>query len=209
MRLMVCSRESVENYHGHPVSHFVSLIDPGEKDPSIPPPSVEKDLSLAFSDLDDIEVTLPRFKRYQPPEREHIEELVGFGREMSDLSEWGLLLNCEAGISRSPAAAIIILTAAGYRPQTAFGLVRRVQPEMLPNRRMLRLSDEVLDTGGALHRMAEIHRQKAFLRAGYEDPTLVRQREAQLEAQQSWWKRWMRSVARRLRRENRKVPGPK
>lgn len=207
MRLMVCSRESVENFHGHPVSHFVSLVDPGEKEPSTPPPSVERDLSLVFSDLDDIEVSLPRFKRYKPPEREHIEELVGFGREMSDLSEWGLLLNCEAGISRSPAAAIIILTAAGYRPQTAFGLVRRVQPEMLPNRRMLRLSDEVLNTGGALYRMAEIHRQKAFLRAGYEDPTLVRQREAHLEAQQSWWKRWMRSVARRLRPEPRKIPG--
>lgn len=207
MRLMVCSRESVENFHSHPVSHFVSLIDPGEKEPSTPPPSVQKDLSLVFSDLDDIEVTLPKFKRYRPPEKEHIEELLGFGRELGELPEWGLLLNCEAGISRSPAAAIIILTAAGYRPQTAFGLVRRVQPEMLPNRRMLRLTDELLDTGGTLHRMAEIHRRKAFLRAGYEDPTLVRQREAHFEAQQSWWVRWMRSVARRFRPENRKVPG--
>ncbi len=151
-------------------------------------------------------MTLPRFKRYQPPERQHIEELVDFGREMSDLPEWGLLLNCEAGISRSPAAAIIILTAAGYRPQTAFGLVRRVQPEMLPNRRMLRLSDEVLDTGGALHRMAEIHRRKAFLRAGYEDPTLVRQREAQFEAQQPWWRRWVRFAAARLRAVQRQAP---
>lgn len=207
MRLMVCSRDSVENFHSHPVSHFVSLIDPGEKEPSTPPPSVQKDLSLVFSDLDDIEVTLPRFQRYSPPEKEHIEELLGFGRELGELSEWGLLLNCEAGISRSPAAAIIILTAAGYRPQTAFGLVRRVQPEMLPNRRMLRLTDELLDTGGTLHRMAEIHRRKAFLRAGYEDPTLVRQREAHLEAQQSWWVRWMRSVARRFRLQDRKIPG--
>ncbi|MCX7869402.1 MAG: hypothetical protein N2322_05555, partial [Terrimicrobiaceae bacterium] len=82
----------------------------------------------------------------------------------------------------STAAAITILTAAGYPPPLAFGIVRKACPEMLPNRRILRLADEVLGTRGALHHMAENHRRKAFLRAGYEDPVNVLVREARTQA---------------------------
>lgn len=206
MRLMVCPRLSVADYHDHPVSHFVSLVDPGEKDPAQAPRSVRNGLFLTFSDIDDIEMTLPRFARYKPPEVEHIGRLIHFGRELSELSEWALLANCEAGISRSPAAAIIILTAAGYPPHTAFRIVRKVQPEMLPNRRMMRLTDEMLDTGGVLQRIAENHRRRAFARAGYEDPTLARLREAQREASLPWLPKLFLTLRRRW---EAKKPAPK
>lgn len=181
MRLMVCPRTSVDQYADASVTHFVSLIDPGETEVINAPKSAREKIQLIFSDLDDVEVTLPKFSKYPPPDAEHISSLVQFGQGLATLPDWGLLLHCEAGISRSTAAAITILTAAGYRPQTAFGLVRRVCPEMLPNRRMLRLTDEMLETGGWLNHMAEIHRRKAFQRAGYEDPTNVLKREAEEE----------------------------
>jgi len=182
MRLMVCPRERVPHYAEAPVTHFVSLIDPDEVNSSLQTPvSAQSKLQLIFNDLDDIEMKLKKFKRYVPPQEEDVEKLVAFGRTLGDLDEWGLLAHCEAGISRSTAAAITILTAAGYRPQTAFSLVRRVCPEMLPNRRMLRIADRIIGTDGRLHQMAEVHRRKAFLRAGYEDPTNVLWRE-QLEA---------------------------
>ena len=180
MRLMVCPRDGVTHYLDAPVTHFVSLIDPDETATTLQPPhSTERQLRLVFNDLDDIEMNLSNFARYCPPQEDDVVELVEFGKALSPLIDWGLLASCEAGISRSTAAAITILTSAGYRPQTAFGVVRRICPEMLPNRRILRIADHLLNTGGTLYHMAEIHRRKAFLRAGYEDPTNVLLREAQ------------------------------
>ncbi len=181
MRLMVCPRNGVTRYWDAPVTHFVSLIDPDEIETALNPPrSTERRLQLVFNDLDDIEMNLPNFASYLPPQEDDVAELVEFGKTLAPLIDWGLLAHCEAGISRSTAAAITILTSAGYRPQTAFGVVRRVCPEMLPNRRILRIADHLLHTGGTLYHMAEIHRRKAFLRAGYEDPTNVLLRESQM-----------------------------
>lgn len=183
MRLMVCPRTRLTEYVNAPVTHFVSLIDPDETEVQ-PPASAQSQLQLVFSDLDDVEVTLPKFSKYVGPDEKDIAALIEYGRSLSELPDWGLLAHCEAGISRSTAAAITILTSAGYRPQTAFGVVRRVCPEMLPNRRILRLTDEALGTGGTLNHIGHIHRRKAFLRAGYEDPTavLAREHEQAMEA---------------------------
>jgi predicted protein tyrosine phosphatase len=181
MRLMVCGRTSVKDYMDAPVTHFVTLIDPGEKEPAQQPRKAKHRLELVFSDLDDIEIHLPKFARYIPPEEKHISEMVAFGRKLAEFDDFGLLANCEAGISRSTATAITILTASGYTPQQAFEIVQRVCPEMLPNRRILRLADSQLATGGELYKMAELHRLEMFNRAGYEDPTLARLREAQAE----------------------------
>lgn len=183
MRLKVCPRTSVPKYLDAPVTHFVSMLDPAEKETVPPPRNAKSHLQLIFSDLDDVELKLPKYKKYTPPQEHDIAAMIKFGQELSQLDDWGLLVHCEAGISRSPAAAITILTAAGYRPQAAFGTVRRVCPEMLPNRRILRLADGALNTGGTLYHMAVNHRRKMFLRAGYEDPINVLWRES---CEKSW-----------------------
>lgn len=176
---MVCPRTKVPDFVEAPVTHFVSLIDPDEINTFLQPPRQTRHrLQLVFHDLDDIEMTLPRYSRYQAPTESHVALLVGFGRRMAPLDDWGLLTHCEAGISRSSAAAITMLVSAGYAPQVAFGLVRKACPQMLPNRRILRIADGLLQTGGKLQNMAEIYRKKAFLRAGYEDPTNVLLAEA-------------------------------
>lgn len=177
MRLMVCPRESVPSYLDAPVTHFVSLVDPDEKETIPQPRNAHSQLQLIFSDLDDIEMILPKFSRYTPPQDHDVAALVKFGQGLAPLDDWGLLAHCEAGISRSTAAAITILTAAGYPPQTAFDIVKGVCPEMLPNRRILRLADNHLNTGGELFRIADNHRTEAFRMAGYEDPTNVLLRE--------------------------------
>lgn len=192
MRLMVCPKVDVAKFQDAPVTHFVSLVDPGEDGSDLPVPrTTQSRLILIFSDLDDLEMTLPKYRRYIAPQEKDVKALIDYGRSLSEQDEWGLLANCEAGISRSTAAAITILTAAGYPPPLAFGLVRKVCPEMLPNRRILRLADEILGTRGALHHMAENHRRKAFLRAGYEDPVnvLVREARAQSQVPRSFWQR--------------------
>lgn len=179
MRLMVCPRIEVPHFVEAPVTHFVSLIDPDEINTFLQPPrQTRQRLQLVFHDLDDIEMTLPRYAKYSAPTETHVVSLVEFGKKMAPLNDWGLLTHCEAGISRSSAAAITLLVAAGYTPQVAFGLVRRACPQMLPNRRILRIADELMGTGGRLHSMAQVYRRKAFQRAGYEDPTNVLLAEA-------------------------------
>lgn len=179
-------------YKEAPVTHFVSLIDPDELETELhPPASAQRRLKLVFNDLDDIEVKLPMFKRYKAPTTEHVAELVEFGKTMADLDDWGLLTHCEAGISRSTAAAITIVTAAGYPPQTAFEMVNSACPEMLPNRRILRLADELMGTTGRLYTLAETHRRKMFQIAGYEDPTNVRLREYETAMSRGWISRFL------------------
>lgn len=174
MRLMVCPRTKVPDFVEAPVTHFVSLIDPDEIHTFLQQPrQTRQRLQLVFHDLDDIEMCLPCYARYSAPEEHHVASLVEFGKKMAPLDDWGLLTHCEAGISRSSAAAITMLVAAGYPPQAAFGLVRKACPQMLPNRRILRIADALLQTDGKLHKMAETYRKKAFQRAGYEDPTNV------------------------------------
>jgi len=182
MRLMVCPRTKVPDFVEAPVTHFVSLIDPDEVNTFLQPPrQTRQRLQLVFHDLDDIEMTLPRYAKYSAPTEHHVLSLVEFGRKMAPLSDWGLLTHCEAGISRSSAAAITLLVAAGYAPQVAFGLVRKACPQMLPNSRILRIADGLMGTGGRLHDMAQLYRAKAFQRAGYEDPTNVLLAEAKAE----------------------------
>lgn len=182
MRLMVCPRTKVPHYAEAPVTHFVSLIDPDEVNTLLQPPrNTRQRLQLVCHDLDDIEMSLPRYAKYTAPTESQVHELVEFGRKMAPLEDWGLLTHCEAGISRSSAAAITMLVAAGYAPQIAFGLVRRACPQMLPNRRILRIADDIMGTNGRLHAMAQTYRKKAFLRAGYEDPTNVLLAEANAE----------------------------
>jgi predicted protein tyrosine phosphatase len=65
-----------------------------------------------------------------------------------------VLVHCEAGISRSTAAVVILaatLLGPGQEPE-AVKIARRAVPEARPNRLMVRLADEELARNGALER---------------------------------------------------------
>ena len=73
-----------------------------------------------------------------------IDGLVHFARSV-DLKEGKLLVHCQAGISRSAAAAMIVLAAVlgPGQESAAINHVRRTHPHVRPNRRMLELADDV------------------------------------------------------------------
>jgi predicted protein tyrosine phosphatase len=78
-----------------------------------------------------------------------------------------LLVHCHAGKSRSPAMAIGILIQSGLSPTEAIDQVKIVRPELIPNRLIVRLIDEVLLLDGSLVSIVNSHYQtlgsKAYL----------------------------------------------
>ena len=66
-----------------------------------------------------------------------------------------ILIHCEAGVSRSSAAALIMYACwlGPGREREAMGRVLAQRPVAVPNRRMVELADELLDRGG---RLAEV-----------------------------------------------------
>jgi len=152
MQLAVSSRSSLPRYQNADIRYVVSLPDPGtESEPLVLPKRLQKILQMRFHDVDDIEMHAPQFRRCQAPTEEHVRKVMQFFSEISQAESGGgdqfaILVHCESGLSRSAASAIIGLTCLGYDAQTAFDIVCEANPHSLPNRRMLRIADEIFQT---------------------------------------------------------------
>lgn len=135
----------------------------GQREPSLPH-AIANGLELMF---DDIEVPSDPISRaqmelrwkheaengitYTPPAREHAASIIDFAQRHTELSG-AVLCQCSAGISRSPAAALLCLvtwTAPGDEAKCVQAL-REIRPAAMPNRMLLRLGDELLSRDGAL-----------------------------------------------------------
>jgi predicted protein tyrosine phosphatase len=84
------------------------------------------------------------------PDAGMIDRLLAFAADWKE--EKPLLIHCWFGISRSTAAAFIVLCAADpARPEREIALaLRRAAPEATPNRLMVALADERLGRGGRM-----------------------------------------------------------
>lgn len=92
---------------------------------------------------------------YSAPTKEQIVRVLEHSQHLH--GEDRLLVHCHAGKSRSPAMAIGILVGTGLSPTEAFQKVRMVRPELIPNRLMIRLIDEVLELDGSLVSLVNSH----------------------------------------------------
>ena len=109
--------------------------------------NVENRLRLEFEDV---------LEGESGPSAQDVAKLVRFAHRV-DPSRGSVVVHCQGGISRSTAAAAIVLAVLlgpgheGY----AFDEVFRQRPQALPNGRMLELADTMLDNRGALAREAK------------------------------------------------------
>lgn len=74
----------------------------------------------------------------------HVRIIIELARSLDPNDR--VLIHCHAGISRSPAAAMIIIAACTSCADTARHEIKRILPHGLfePNRRMLRFADRLL-----------------------------------------------------------------
>ena len=122
------------------LTHLVSIGDPNWHRPD----GFERVLQRIRLELEDIEDPTHGMAATDA----HVEELLAFGLTMK--VESVVLVHCEAGISRSTASAIILLTqmlgpgSEKRACEIVFGLVDFAHP----NRRMLQLADDQLTRHG-------------------------------------------------------------
>lgn len=131
---------------GARVGHIVSFLDP------------DFDADEHFVSLAGIERSEFRFHDLiEPgddtilPERDAIETLLTLGDALHDRAPGAVLVHCHAGISRSTAAAAILM--AQYNPGREAEVCERllaIRPQAWPNSRMIRFADELLERDGAL-----------------------------------------------------------
>lgn len=104
---------------------------------------------------------------YLHPTQAHLDQLLAFTADLTDHDR--LLMHCNQGISRAPAAAIAVLLQHGLSYVEAFALVASLRPILLPNRLLIHLIDRHFTLGGALeqHVRAFYHRQGFAWRVAY------------------------------------------
>jgi predicted protein tyrosine phosphatase len=147
--LTVCGLAELPGHCEVGVSHVLSILDPGTPKPTAFGTYGEHDrLELRFHDI------IEEIAGMIPPQREHVERVLDFGRSLQaePRPSAHLLVHCYAGISRSTASMVLMLTQARPdRPaEDAMAQVRRIRPQAWPNLRIIEMGDALLGRDGEL-----------------------------------------------------------
>jgi predicted protein tyrosine phosphatase len=146
--LTICGLDELHDHSAAPVTHVLSILDP---EAPVPPAferyaSVRRHWVLRFHD-----VSGP-IGDARVPEEADVEQILAFAAELQEgTPNAHLLVHCHAGVSRSTAAAAILLAQRNPgREDEAFRYVARVRPCAWPNRRMVEIADRLLRCEGRL-----------------------------------------------------------
>lgn len=156
LNLYITNKSGVKKFHNHGITHILSIGDPLESKPFIkhfnPIPIISR---LEFHDIKQIYFQ-DSDSLYSPPNEKIIRKIIDFGLVLrSDLAinkKVSLLVHCHAGISRSTAAAYIILNilAGKGKEQKCLDFVREIRPHLVPNYLMAKIADSLLDRNNEL-----------------------------------------------------------
>ena len=137
-------------------THMVSLL--GDDPFPGTPESVVADGHLKIQ-MHDISEHQPGFIA---PELGHLEDLLAFAQGWRQAGP--LVIHCYAGISRSTAAALLVLCCYNRgREREAVHLLRKRAPHAYPNQRMIALADDLLGCGGRLEEAVDTMPPPDFL----------------------------------------------
>jgi len=157
-RLTICGVAELDHHCGAEVTHALSIMDPWTPDP------------VAFGRFGPHRRSVLRFHDHvdersggDAPQEHHVEAILEFGGEFAATPPGHLLVHCWMGMSRSTAAAAIIL--AQHNPgqeAAAFDRVFAVRPRSWPNARMIGFADRLLQRRGALLSALKDHHRRVL-----------------------------------------------
>jgi predicted protein tyrosine phosphatase len=130
-------------------SHVITLLSPEHMIDTPQGVAPRHHLRIAVNDVSDPTTA------EQPPAPDHVEALLTFAGNWT--ADQPLLVHCWAGISRSMAAAFILLNqrlGAGHETTIAKAMRRRA-PHAFPNMLLVRYADTQLGRDGAMVRAVE------------------------------------------------------
>lgn len=145
----VCGIFEVEEFSARlQPARMVSIVAPEEQPPT--PPGLTADAHLRIACHDIVEPAPMEIV----PDRRHVKQLIAFARQWDPATP--MLIHCQAGISRSTAAALV--TYAAHFPDSvdrAALHLRRTGPHARPNPLIVSLGDELLGLHGRLEAAVE------------------------------------------------------
>jgi predicted protein tyrosine phosphatase len=124
-------------------SRILSIAEPGFRNPTPAGIGPDRHLHLHF---DDIPEPIPG---YLAPSERHVASIIDLAADLADTDR--ILVHCQAGISRSSAAALIMLAVRnpGHERNIALRL-RQAGPWFVPNRLMVDIADRLIGRGALL-----------------------------------------------------------
>lgn len=146
--LGLCNRWHVPDYSAaFKPRLMLTFMDPGAQRPSL---GAHKPEHWEVIEIHDI-ASRPLLddRRWILPARKHIERILQLANRWK--GQGRLLVNCDAGISRSSAGLLTLAAAVSpHRIEQTCQTFRRLAPWVDPNPRMIRLADEALGLKGSL-----------------------------------------------------------
>jgi predicted protein tyrosine phosphatase len=146
-QVTICGIDELGFHWEAGVTHVLSILDPGWPEPeALGAFDAHRRLELRFHDV------IEAGPGWIAPERLDVEQLLSFGRNLTESRGTHLLVHCHAGVSRSTAAATLILAQARPdRPaEEVLQAVVRQRSHAWPNLRILELGDALLDRRGEI-----------------------------------------------------------
>ena len=121
--IVICGLQEIDNTLDRRVTHVLSILDPGTPEPAkfaeLP---AEQLLRLRFHDV--IEENLPLMDALAA---EHIDAIFAFGAAAAR-AHHRILIHCHMGISRSTAAAVMLLASHHGDAEAAVAHVAAIRP---------------------------------------------------------------------------------
>ena len=160
--LEICGLNEVCNKITEDFTFLISILS--SDDVLIRPSCISPDnhLVLFFEDIADPKLA---FGQFYAPSKNDIKKLINFGNQISNaqlnsLTRLKTLLHCSRGLSRSPAAAFILLCSWYGKGEEKFALseVLKIQPFAIPNTLMVRYGDELLARNGEMNNAIKLYK---------------------------------------------------
>ena len=152
----ICGIPELIQHSTNGVTHVLSIIDVHEPRP-IALDNYKTLIERELIRFDDVVAEYPGFSACTP---QHIEQVLAFGEKVHATPGGHVLVHCHAGISRSTAAAAILMCQhAPGREEDAFLKVLTLRKHGWPNTRMVEFADQILKRDGALMRGLDAYRR--------------------------------------------------
>lgn len=163
--LSICGLDEIAEALKSGVTHVISILDPEYPYPQeLLAISKRNRLILRFDDA-----TFPQNGRVHPAYTD-IERLIEWSKGLLNDTGVKLLIHCHAGVSRSTAAAVIIMARENPgRENEIFEQLNNIRSRNWPNSLMVNLADELLSRKGKLSSALKNH----HARIASKDPDLA------------------------------------